>query len=62
VDVLDRVDEHPEYDPLEHHDLVVDAAEMTDEERSAAGITRSVNDIVLDLGEAESTSKRGGIE
>jgi hypothetical protein len=62
VDLLDRVDSHPAYDPLEHHEVVVDAAEMTDEERSAAGITRSVNDIVLDLGEAESTSKRGGIE
>jgi hypothetical protein len=29
---------------------VVDAAEMTDEERGAAGITRSVDDIELDLG------------
>lgn len=50
VDVLDRVDEHPEFDPVRDYDLVVDPAELSDEERVAAGVTRSVDDIELDLG------------
>jgi len=52
VDVIDRVDEHPEFDPRSHYELVVEANEMTDEERAAAGLTRSPDDIALDLGTA----------
>jgi hypothetical protein len=51
VDLLDRVDEHAEFDPRAHYSLVVDSTELTDEERAAAGIARSVDDIPLDLGE-----------
>lgn len=50
VGLLDQVDEHPDFDPREHHELVVLANEMTDEEREAAGVTRSVADIQLDIG------------
>lgn len=35
VDVLDRVDQHPEFDPLEHYELSISEAELTDEELSA---------------------------
>lgn len=59
VDVLDRVDEHPHFDPREHYSLVVDAAEMSDEERAAAGLARSPDDIALDLGDDKA---RGGVE
>lgn len=47
-EILDKVDEHPDYDPKLHFKLVVDAAEMTPEEREAAG--RSVDDIDIDVG------------
>jgi type II secretory pathway predicted ATPase ExeA len=48
-ELLDKVDEHPDYDPKRDFKLVVDAREMTAEERDAAGIEASVDDIVLDL-------------
>jgi hypothetical protein len=50
VDMLDRVDEHDTFDPRKDYELVVRANEMTDEERGAAGVTRSVDDIELDVG------------
>lgn len=56
VGLIDQVDEHPDFDPRQHHELVVLANEMTDEEREAAGVTRTVADIELDLG----VSGRGG--
>lgn len=49
VGLLDQVDEHPDFEPRAHASLKIDAGEMTDEERSAAGIARSVEDIELDL-------------
>lgn len=49
VDVLDRVDLYPEFDPAVHYPVVVEAGELTSEERSAAGMARSVDDIELDL-------------
>ncbi len=49
VDVLDRVDVHPTFDPRRDYDLVVSAAEMSDEERAAAGMVRSPDDIALDV-------------
>lgn len=51
VDLLDRVDEHADFDPREHYSLVVEPAELTEEERGAAGVPRGVDDIPLDLGE-----------
>jgi hypothetical protein len=57
VDVLDRVDQMPEFDPSKHYELVVQANELTPQERQAAGIERSVDDIELDLG-GEGTGSR----
>lgn len=48
-DVLDRVEEHADFDPVAHYDLDVSASEMSAEERAAAGIERTVDDIELDL-------------
>jgi hypothetical protein len=48
-DLLDKVDEFPDYDPRQHFKLVVSASEMTAEERAAGGHEQSVDDIVLDL-------------
>lgn len=50
VEVLDRVDQFDEFDPLVHYTLIVRPDELTVEERAAAGIERSVDDIQLDLG------------
>lgn len=52
VDVLDKVDEHADYDPIEHEDFVLQPTDMTAEERLSAGVVRSVDDIDLDLGES----------
>ncbi|MCC7380506.1 MAG: BREX system ATP-binding protein BrxD [Deltaproteobacteria bacterium] len=49
VGLLDQVDEHPEFEPRKDFKLVVDVGEMTDEERAAAGVVRTVDDIVLDV-------------
>ncbi len=49
VDVLDRVDEHPDFDPTVRLDLAIEPGEMTPEERVAAGLERTVDDIQLDL-------------
>jgi hypothetical protein len=49
VDVLDRVDQHEGFDPAKHYELVLRASELTAEERSAAGMERSVDDIELEL-------------
>ncbi|HXR72813.1 BREX system ATP-binding protein BrxD [Actinocrinis sp.] len=45
-DVLDRVDEHAEFDPRIHYRLTLDAAELTDVERNAAA---GADDVELDL-------------
>jgi P-loop Domain of unknown function (DUF2791) len=58
VALLDQVDEHPEFDPKTHAALKVDPNEMNDEERAAAGVSRSVDDIELDV----STKPRTGVE
>ena len=50
VGLIDRVDEHAEFDPKVHYRLTVDPKEMTLEEREAAGAgVSSVDDIALDL-------------
>ena len=52
VDVLDRVDQYPTFEPAKDYDLVLVPNDMTDEERAAAGVERTVDDIVLDLGKS----------
>jgi hypothetical protein len=44
-DVLDRIDQFPDFDPQQHYALTMSAAEMTDVERNAA----SADEIPLDL-------------
>ncbi|HEY3006230.1 MAG TPA: BREX system ATP-binding protein BrxD [Kribbellaceae bacterium] len=44
-DVLDRVDQHPDFDPRVHYALTLATAEMTDVERNAAG----ADQVPLDL-------------
>lgn len=57
VDVLDKVDQHEEYDPKVHAKLAVSAAEMNAAEREAAGLQPSVEDLQLDL-----ASSKGDLE
>jgi hypothetical protein len=45
-DVLDRVDEHADFDPRAHYRLTLDATELTDVERNAAA---GADDVELDL-------------
>lgn len=49
VNVLDKVDEHADYDPAAHEDFTIAPSEMTSEERVSANISRTVDDIALDL-------------
>lgn len=49
VGLLDQVDEHPDFEPGEHYDLVLDPGELRAEERAAAGLTADVDDVALDL-------------
>jgi hypothetical protein len=57
ADVLDRVDQFPEFDPREHYALTLNAAELTEVERNAAataagtrgGAAARAADIDLDL-------------
>ena len=49
-EVLDRVDQHPEFDPRRHYRLTVADGELTRVERSArAGPAATVDDVALDL-------------
>ncbi len=54
VGLLDQVDEHAEFEPSKHHKLVVDATELTLEERAAAGVSATLDEIELDLGKGSS--------
>ena len=47
--LLDKVDEQEGYDPGVHFRLVLEGREMTAEERFAAGIATSVDDLELDV-------------
>jgi P-loop Domain of unknown function (DUF2791) len=50
ADVLDRVDVHPDFDPLQHYALTLSSDELTEIERNAAARgTSDPNDIKLDL-------------
>ena len=44
-DVLDRVDQYPEFDPRQHYALTLSAGEMTEVERNAA----SPDEVSLEL-------------
>lgn len=58
-ELLDKVDEHEDYDPRRDFRLVVDAREMSSDEREAAGVEKSVDDIVLDLGSGDGSGGEG---
>ena len=60
VDVLDKVDEHESFDPVLHADIVIAPNEMSEEERAAAGVVRSVDDIMLDVGGGADGGEAGG--
>lgn len=45
IELLDKVDQHADYEPTRHFKLVVDAAELSAEERVAAGIERTAAEI-----------------
>lgn len=50
ADVLDRVDQFPDFDPRQHYQLTVQSGELTDVERNAAsGPAASADDIDLTL-------------
>ena len=46
ADILDRIDQFPEFDPHQHYKLTIQDAELTATERQAASAT-SVDDITL---------------
>jgi hypothetical protein len=48
--LMDQVEEHADFDPTAHANVPVAPAELTPDEREAAGVQRSVDDIALDLG------------
>jgi len=52
VDVLDKVDQSATYDPSKYK-VSLDPSELSLEERAAAGLAASVDDIPLDLGESD---------
>lgn len=54
TELLDRVDDNADFDPKRDYRLTVAAAELTPEERAAAGMPGSVDDIDLALGEDDS--------
>jgi hypothetical protein len=47
ADVLDRIDQFPDFDPRKHYALTVSEAELTAVERNAAAVT-DVDDIELE--------------
>jgi hypothetical protein len=53
VDVMDRVEQYPLFDPGRDYDLVLAPGDLTEEERAAAGVGRTVDDVAIDVGEDE---------
>ncbi len=50
ADILDRVEQHPDFDPRRHYQLTLATGELTEVERNAAGrAVGGVDDIELDL-------------
>ncbi|HZL16515.1 MAG TPA: BREX system ATP-binding protein BrxD [Polyangia bacterium] len=62
VALLDQVEEHANFDPTVHWNLQIAASDMNAEERDAAGVERSVDDIKLDLGASRGEEGDGGPE
>lgn len=60
VALLDQVEEHADFEPEKHFKLIVDATEMTAEERAAAGAPSPLDAIDLDAGSPP--TKGGGSE
>jgi len=58
--VLDRVDQYEDFEPADHLDVKISATEMTAEEAEAAGVARSPDDIMLDLGSGRGGEKGDG--
>lgn len=50
ADLLDRIDQFPDFDPRVHYSLTIDASELSELERVAAGF-QSPDELELDLGE-----------
>ena len=49
VDLLDRVRDHADFDPNRDYQVLLDESRITPEEAAAAGISRGVNDISIDV-------------
>ncbi len=49
ADVLDRVDQFPDFDPQRHYALTITPAELSEEERNAAASPARAGDVHLDL-------------
>jgi hypothetical protein len=49
VDLLDKIEQHPDFDPALHYKALLDAREMTVEERAAGGHALGVDDVELDM-------------
>ncbi|WP_407915930.1 BREX system ATP-binding protein BrxD [Kitasatospora sp. NE20-6] len=48
-DVLDRIDQFPDFDPRTHYRLTLRGGDLTDVERNAAALTGSADEIELEL-------------
>ena len=48
ADVLDRVDQHDDFEPRRHYALTVDEREMSPAERAASGAS-SVDEVELEI-------------
>lgn len=51
VHLLDTIDEHPDFDPLRDANLKLEASELDDAEREAAGLAPALDDIAIELPE-----------
>lgn len=49
VDLLDRVRDHADFDPNKDYPVLLDESRLTPEEAAAAGISRGVDDIAIDV-------------
>lgn len=54
VDLLDRVRDHTDFDPNRDYQVLLDESRITPEEAAAAGISRGVDDIAIDVNGAAS--------
>ena len=59
VDLLDRVRDYPDFDPNVNYQVLLDQSRLTPEEAAAAGISRGVDDIAIDVGGSTSGEDAG---